>query len=710
MSRVLLINPSIKGSMYQTPCLGLGYIGASLKKAGHDVTVIDGCLSNVNVKRVVSLMDELRPDCIGVTGFTLQYPTIREIFPAVKQLNPHITTVFGGQHASALTEYVMKETPEIDFTIKGEGENAFPALLAALSDGGNLRKIDGLAFRENGGIVVNPRAFLADLDGLELPWKVINPLDYTSGMGHGFMAKRRPVAPVISSRGCPYKCSFCGGFMTLGRKLRLREPEKFVDEIEYLINNYGIREVHIVDDNFTFYKEHAAQVCEDILKRKLDISWSLPNGIRADSVDYPLLQLMKEAGCYYTAFGIEFGSERMLKLTHKQLSLDTVKKTVAMAHKLGYITHGFFIMGHPQEKQEDIEATIDVARKMPLDRMSVTFMLPLPGSEIFDYYLQKDYLNMESVNWEQFAGPQYIPRTEFLTYHELIRLLRIAYVRFYLNPRRVLSYLFKLRSLSQIKGLVPGVKTLFSSIVRRGKWWNLQQAGYIGGYNLANPSVSIIIPTLNEMENLPHVLPVIPDLPEIKELILVDGLSTDDTIKVARELVPAIKVILQTEKGKGAAMKYAWEKATGDILVTLDADGSISPREIPQLIKPLLNGCQLTKGSRFLPGGGTVDMPPLRRIGNWIFTTMTNILFGTKYTDLVYGFHAFRREVLEKIDIESGSFAIDTELYLKVKKAGLKVEEVPSFESRRIYGSGKLRSLSDGWKILNLILKERFHG
>ncbi len=223
-------------------------------------------------------------------------------------------------------------------------------------------------------------------------------------------------------------------------------------------------------------------------------------------------------------------------------------------------------------------------------------------------------------------------------------------------------------------------------------------------------TISIIIPTLNEMKNLPHVLPMIPHLPETKELPLVDGLSTDDTIKVAQELVPEIKVIMLTEKGKGAALKYAWKHATGDILVTLDADGSIDPREIPKLIEPLLQGYHLSKGSRFLPGGGTIDMPLHRRIGNWVFTTMVNILFGTKYTDLVYGFHAFRKDILEKVDIESGSFAIDTELYLKVKKAGLKVAEVPSFEARRIYGSGKLRSLTDGWRILKIIFKERFRG
>lgn len=223
-------------------------------------------------------------------------------------------------------------------------------------------------------------------------------------------------------------------------------------------------------------------------------------------------------------------------------------------------------------------------------------------------------------------------------------------------------------------------------------------------------SVTIIIPTLNEMENLPYVLPVIPDLPEIRELILVDGLSTDNTVKVAQELMPQIKVIFQEGKGKGDALKYAWKHATGDILVTLDADGSINPKEIPKLIEPLLQGYDLTKGSRFLPGGGTIDMPLHRRIGNWVFTVMANILFGTKYTDLVYGFHAFWKEILERVDIKSGSFEIDTELYLKVKKAGLKVAEVPSFEARRIYGSGKLRSLRDGWRILKVIFRERFHG
>lgn len=227
---------------------------------------------------------------------------------------------------------------------------------------------------------------------------------------------------------------------------------------------------------------------------------------------------------------------------------------------------------------------------------------------------------------------------------------------------------------------------------------------------MSTHSITVIIPTYNEMRNLPHVLPMIPKMPEITEVILVDGRSTDDTVKVARELIPQIKVLYQNGKGKGDALKHAWQNATGDIVVTLDADGSIDPLEIPSLIEPLLNDFQLTKGSRFLAGGGTVDMPLHRKFGNWVFTTLANTLFGSKYTDLVFGFHAFKREILEKIDIQSDSFAIDTELYIKVKKAGFKVAEVPSFETRRIYGSGNLRSLRDGWRILKTIFKERFNG
>ena len=223
-------------------------------------------------------------------------------------------------------------------------------------------------------------------------------------------------------------------------------------------------------------------------------------------------------------------------------------------------------------------------------------------------------------------------------------------------------------------------------------------------------NVSIIIPTKNEERNLPHVLPKIP-LREDMEVIVVDGASMDATVRVAKELMPSAKVVFQEGKGKGDAMKFGWKHAKGDIMVTLDADGSANPEEIPLLIEPLLqNRCHLVKGSRFLLGGGTLDMPLYRRIGNKGLMFAANTLFRTKYSDLVYGLHAFRREVLEKVDIQTDGFEIDTELYLGTTKAGLQVMEMPSFESRRITGKSNLRSLRDGWGILRTILRKRFRG
>lgn len=219
-------------------------------------------------------------------------------------------------------------------------------------------------------------------------------------------------------------------------------------------------------------------------------------------------------------------------------------------------------------------------------------------------------------------------------------------------------------------------------------------------------SVSVIIPTLNEANNLPLVLPYMP-MDWIDEVILVDGRSTDDTVKVAKELFPEIKVIMEKKPGKGAAMKAGYAAATGEILVVMDADGSNDPREIPRFIKALREGADLVKGSRFTPGGGTTDMPLIRRTGNRGFVVISNMLFGQKFTDLCYGFHAFWKHCLGSLDLRTmDGFEIDTSLYLQAARRKLKVIEVPSFEGYRFYGVGKLQTIPDGWRVLKTIFKE----
>lgn len=227
--------------------------------------------------------------------------------------------------------------------------------------------------------------------------------------------------------------------------------------------------------------------------------------------------------------------------------------------------------------------------------------------------------------------------------------------------------------------------------------------------SLEEAKISIIVPTLNEAQNLSHVLPRVSEIPYIHEVILVDGWSTDDTIEKAMRILPDIKTTYQEGRGKGDALRHGWRCASGDILVTLDADGSMAPQEIPRLIQPLFDGYDLSKGSRYLRGGGSTDFSFHRHIGNRVLTTMANSLTGSSYSDLVYGFHAFWADILDKLDITSSSFTIDTELYVKARKAAFRVAEVPSFESKRIFGTSKLSSMRDGWRIMTIILREGLH-
>ncbi len=219
--------------------------------------------------------------------------------------------------------------------------------------------------------------------------------------------------------------------------------------------------------------------------------------------------------------------------------------------------------------------------------------------------------------------------------------------------------------------------------------------------------ISVVIPTLNEQNTLPHVLPRIS---QDYEVILVDGHSTDSTVAVARELRPDIKVLYQPGRGKGDAMRYGFQHATGDIIFTMDADGSFNVDEMSSFIMPLLNGYHMVKGSRFLSGGGTDDMTAFRAVGDKIMTNLANVLHHAQYTDLVYGYHAFQRRILGALELESNGFEIDTEMYIKAQRKGFRVAEVPSFENNRLSGNSKLQSFSDGGKIIRTIIKEYLVG
>ena len=233
------------------------------------------------------------------------------------------------------------------------------------------------------------------------------------------------------------------------------------------------------------------------------------------------------------------------------------------------------------------------------------------------------------------------------------------------------------------------------------------------------PSVSVVVPALNEARNIPHVFSRIPA--DVHEVVLVDGLSVDDTVAIARQVRPDVRIVTQTRQGKGNALACGFAAATGDIIAMVDADGSADPGEIPRFVAALLDGADFAKGTRFVEGGGSNDITRLRSFGNYALTTFFNACYGRSYSDLCYGFNVFWRRHLPVLGLDATSppqpdgdgrlwgdgFEVETLIHVRVAKAGLVVAEVPSFEHARIHGVSNLNAFRDGRRVLQTILAER---
>ncbi|MCA0453707.1 MAG: glycosyltransferase family 2 protein [Chloroflexi bacterium] len=219
------------------------------------------------------------------------------------------------------------------------------------------------------------------------------------------------------------------------------------------------------------------------------------------------------------------------------------------------------------------------------------------------------------------------------------------------------------------------------------------------------PRVSIVIPTLNEAKNLRYVLPYIPDW--VHEVLIVDGHSKDNTREVALSMRPDVKIVEETRRGKGVALAAGFHAAEGDIIVMMDADGSMNPAEIALYVGALRSGADYVKGSRFLQGGGTSDMTFIRKMGNLGLTWAVRILFGGQYTDLCYGYNAFWKRALYVMDPNCDGFEIETLMNIRALRSNLKVAEVPSYESDRVHGESNLKPIRDGLRVLRTIISER---
>jgi anaerobic magnesium-protoporphyrin IX monomethyl ester cyclase len=466
--RVLLIYPPI--SVYeryssdigyaggkQIP-LGIYYLAAYIRERGHEVRVIDAevlCWSN---EQIVATVREFAPDVIGISTTTVAFHRARAVAASIKAEYPNMINVIGGPHPTAATEDVLHH-PEFDYAVLGEGEESFAVLLETLCNGADAGSLTGVAWRDGETIIVNPRRpFIADIDALPFPAYDLVP-DFSLYNPPPMNYKKLPVANIITSRGCPNQCTFCG-HSSFGRTLRQRSPENIAEEIIHLYRLYRIREIAFVDDTFTINPHRIQELFRILDRQGICFPWTCMS--RVNTVDESVLRFMKDHGCWHISFGIESGNEDILRRIKKNISLDSVCRAIGICHRLGILTKGFFIIGHPGETVETIEETIRFALEIPLDDVVVTLNTPLPGTE--QYRTADTFGSLERGDWSRYNmwNPVFVPRG--LTEETLLAKHREFYRRFYLRPRIVKRYAMSFLSATGLRralSLMRGFPFLF---------------------------------------------------------------------------------------------------------------------------------------------------------------------------------------------------------------------------------------------------------
>ena len=448
---ILLISPKYDSSIV-APHLGLGYLSSSLKKNGHNVKILDGLREEI-------IYQPKEWDLVGITAMSTYFPEACIEVERAKSLG--LKTIIGGPHIICDPEQSLIDS-KADFSSTGEGERT----MNQLASGKDPSLVEGLVYWENNKpkrstpdlttliaekklyttkIGNQSRDFQIDIDDFGEPdWDDIDPRSYPTVLPHAMIYKSLPLAPIITTRGCPYSCIYCSAPITAGKRMRYRDPVKVVDGIEMLINKYDVKEVQIEDDNFTLKRHHAVAICEEILKRKIKINWSLPNGVRIDKLDPDLLRLMKKSGCYQMSLGIESANQRILDMIKKRLNKNLIRNTVSEIKKAGIEAVGFFIIGFPTETKKEIKETIDFACSLELDRANFSKATPLPGTALYDIWLEK-YSKDEDIDWKSFNYDQFYADWAECTPDEIAKLQTKAFFKFYLTKFRFLKVFFSLK-------------------------------------------------------------------------------------------------------------------------------------------------------------------------------------------------------------------------------------------------------------------------
>lgn len=446
-SRVLLVYPSIaraeryRGSLgvfggKQIP-LGLFYLAAYLRRHGCPVNAIDAEAQGLADGAIVAHLRRGNFDVIGISATTAVFHRAAALARIVKAALPRVTVVIGGPHVSSQPLESMA-CEAFDYAIPREGEETLRETVQALENGSGLASVKGLVYREGGRVLSNAaRPYIEDLDSLPVPAYDLIP-DIGAYHPPPFNYRRRPVANVMTSRGCPNQCTFCSN-ATFGRRLRLRSAESVVEEIEMLLRRFHVREIAFSDDSFTIQPRRVYEIFDLAARRGLRFPWTCRS--RVNAVDEPLLRYMKAHGCWYVAFGIESGDEEILREIRKDITLAQVERAVELSHRIGLVTKGFFIVGHPRESLVTIERTVRFATRLKLDQVAVMMNTPLPGTH--QYRHAEEYGHLGGASWSDFTfwQPVFVPRG--LTRKQLLAKHREFLARFYLRPGWLLRELRK---------------------------------------------------------------------------------------------------------------------------------------------------------------------------------------------------------------------------------------------------------------------------
>ncbi len=437
----------------------LAYTVALLKEAGVETAFLDGVCDELDIERYAAEVARLAPDFVAMECSTPSIDHDLQSIRRIKELRPQAFVALMGSHATYYHQELLREHPQIDAIIRGEFEVTVREAALALRGGGSLAQVAGLTWRAADGIRANPdRPFEGDLDRWPYPDRESISIEkYQTAQYQG-----RKGTFMLSSRGCPYRCTFClwPGTM-VGRDFRARDPESVVAEMEYLVKQHGVDDIYFDDDTMTIDRERLLRICRLIQERELKVHW-ISMG-RVDTVDDELLTEMRKAGCDNVYLGVESGSEEILKRLKKGITLDQVVKAFQAARRAGIKTQAFFMLGGPGETKETLRETIEFAVKLDPDNAQFAAAVPYPGTEMYEESLRKGYLR--ATTWEDYAAKDIVLETETLSRLDLEKARLEAYRRFYLRPRFILRTAGRLTSAREFRRVWRGTVSIVSRLL-----------------------------------------------------------------------------------------------------------------------------------------------------------------------------------------------------------------------------------------------------